>query len=402
MSVVLVINSGSSSFKYQLIALQDAGSTEHEVLASGLVERIGEASGAAKHTTVSGTHSVERPIADHTAGFQLMLTAFEQYGPDLAGAEIAAVGHRVVHGGKRFFGPTVVTEKVEDDIDDLGALAPLHNPANLEGIRAARTAFPDVPHVAVFDTAFHQTLAPEAYTYAIDAELAERYRVRRYGFHGTSHKFVSEAAARFLGRPLEELRIIVLHLGNGASACAVRGGVSVETSMGMTPLEGLVMGTRSGDMDPAVLFHLHRQAGLGVEQLDDLLNRRSGLLGLTGTGDMRDVQKAAAEGDETAASALAVYNHRLRHYIGAYFAHLGGVDAIVFTAGVGENNANVRAETLRPLAHLGVTLDEERNASTSREARRISTDDSAIAALVIPTNEELEIARQALQASTAG
>jgi acetate kinase len=254
----------------------------------------------------------------------------------------------------------------------------------------------------VFDTAFHQTLPPEAYTYAIDAELAERYRVRRYGFHGTSHKFVSEAAARFLDRPLEELRIIVLHLGNGASACAVRGGVSVETSMGMTPLEGLVMGSRSGDMDPAVLFHLHRQAGLGVEELDDLLNRRSGLLGLTGTGDMRDVQTAASSGDATAAAALAVYSHRLRHYIGAYLAHLGGVDAIVFTAGVGENNASVRAETLRPLGHLGILLDEERNASASREARRISADDSPVAALVIPTNEELEIARQALQAAAAG
>jgi acetate kinase len=402
MSVVLVINSGSSSFKYQLLALEDGGGVGHEVLASGLVERIGEASGAARHTTAAGTHSVERPVEDHTAGFQLMLTAFEKYGPDLAEAQIAAVGHRVVHGGKRFFGPTLVTEKVEEDIDDLGALAPLHNPANLQGIQAARTAFPDVPHVAVFDTAFHQTLPPEAYTYAIDAELAERYRVRRYGFHGTSHKFVSEAAARFLERPLEELRIIVLHLGNGASACAVRGGVSVETSMGMTPLEGLVMGSRSGDMDPAVLFHLHRQAGLGVEELDDLLNRRSGLLGLTGTGDMRDVQNAAAGGDATATAALAVYSHRLRHYIGAYLAHLGGVDAIVFTAGVGENNASVRAETLRPLAHLGILLDDERNASPSREARRISADDSPVAALVIPTNEELEIARQALQASAAG
>jgi len=400
-SVVLVINSGSSSFKYQLIALDDAGSTEHEVLASGLVERIGEANGAARHTTAGGTHSVERAIEDHTAGFRLMLTAFEEYGPDLAAADIAAVGHRVVHGGKRFFGPTLVTEKVEEDIDDLGALAPLHNPANLQGIRAARTAFPDVPHVAVFDTAFHQTLPPEAYTYAIDAELAERHRVRRYGFHGTSHKFVSEAAARFLERPLEELRIIVLHLGNGASACAVRGGVSVETSMGMTPLEGLVMGSRSGDLDPAVLFHLHRQAGLGFEELDDLLNRRSGLLGLTGTGDMRDVQTAAAADDQTAAAALAVYTHRLRHYIGAYLAHLGGVDAIVFTAGVGENNANVRAETLRPLAHLGVRLDEELNASPSRDARRISPEDSPVAALVIPTNEELEIARQSLATATA-
>jgi acetate kinase len=395
MSVVLVINSGSSSFKYQLIALDEV-SREHEVLASGLVERIGETLGRARHTTPAGTTEIERRIADHTDGFGLMTDAFQEYGPDLDEATVAAVGHRVVHGGKRFYAPTVITGKVEQDIDELGALAPLHNPPNLEGIRAARRVFPDVPHVAVFDTAFHQTLPPDAYTYAIDAEIAEKHRVRRYGFHGTSHKFVSEAAAEFLGRPLAELRTIVLHLGNGASACAVRGGVSVETSMGMTPLEGLVMGTRSGDLDPAVLFHLHRQAGMGVAELDDLLNRRSGLLGLTGTGDMRDVQSAANAGDGRAAAALAVYRHRLRSYIGAYIAHLGGVDALVFTAGVGENNAQLRSETLAGLAHFGIIVDAERNASSSRQARLISSDESAVAVLVVPTNEELEIARQTL------
>ncbi|WP_150307044.1 acetate/propionate family kinase [Planctomonas psychrotolerans] len=398
MSVVLVINSGSSSFKYQLIAV-DEGSREHEVLASGLVERIGEPTGAARHTTPAGTSEIERRIVDHTDGFGVMTEAFREYGPDLDDATVAAVGHRVVHGGKRFFAPTVITAGVEQDIDELGALAPLHNPPNLEGIRAARRVFPDVPHVAVFDTAFHQTLPPEAYTYAIDAGIAEKHRVRRYGFHGTSHKFVSESAAEFLDRPLAELRTIVLHLGNGASACAVRGGVSIETSMGMTPLEGLVMGTRSGDLDPAVLFHLHRQAGMDIAELDTLLNRRSGLLGLTGTGDMRDVQSAADSGDETAAAALAVYRHRLRSYIGSYIAHLGGVDVIAFTAGVGENNAQLRAETLDGLAHFGILVDADRNAARSRDTRIISTDDSAVTVLVVPTNEELEIARQTLSVS---
>lgn len=401
MSVVLVVNSGSSSFKYQLMELGDPGAGSggggrDEVLASGLVERIGEESGRAEHTTQSGTDVIEWRIGDHTAGFQVMIDAFGEYGPSLDEAKVVAVGHRVVHGGKRFFAPTVITEQVERDIDELGALAPLHNPPNLEGIRAAKSAFPDIPHVAVFDTAFHRTLPPEAYTYAIDADVAERHRIRRYGFHGTSHKFVSSAAAEFLGRPLDELKIIVLHLGNGASACAVRGGKSVETSMGMTPLEGLVMGTRSGDLDPAILVHLHRRAGMGFDELDELLNRRSGLLGLTGRGDMRDVQEAAVAGDARAEAALAVYRHRLRHYIGAYFAQLGGLDALVFTAGVGENNARLRAETLEGLAHLGILVDAQRNDSASREARLVSSEDSAVAVLVIPTNEELEIARQTL------
>jgi len=255
-----------------------------------------------------------------------------------------------------------------------------------------------VPHVAVFDTAFHQTLEPAAYTYAIDADLAERHRVRRYGFHGTSHKYVSEAAAAFLGRPLGELKQIVLHLGNGASACAVDGGRSVDTSMGMTPLEGLVMGTRSGDLDPAVLIHLARRAQLTTDQLDELLNRRSGLLGVSGRGDMRDVRMAADRGEERARLALDVTVHRLKHYIGAYTAELGGLDVLTFTAGVGENDKALRAEVAGGLEVLGIRLDPERNASSSREARVISADDSAVTVLVVPTNEELEISRQSLQA----
>ena len=393
MSAVLVVNSGSSSFKYQLIDLD--GET---TLASGLVERIGERTGLSKHrndVTGEETSNDSAPIADHAAGFEAMLEAFRSHGPSFDEYPPVAVGHRVVHGGEEFDRATVVTPQVEAAIDRLSALAPLHNPANLQGIRAAQEAFPDVPHVAVFDTAFHQTLAPAAYTYAIDAELAEKHHVRRYGFHGTSHKYVSEKTAEFLGRPLAELKIIVLHLGNGASAAAIDGGRSIETSMGMTPLEGLVMGTRSGDIDPAAVFHLHREAGLGFDELETLLNKQSGLLGLTGSGDMRDVQDSASRGDAVSEAALAVYRHRLRHYLGAYVAQLGGLDAVVFTAGVGENNALLRRRTLAGLEFFGIRVDDDRNELSSREARLISPDSAPVSVLVVPTNEELEIARQA-------
>ncbi|WP_348786700.1 acetate kinase [Leifsonia sp. NPDC080035] len=397
MSAVLVVNSGSSSLKYQLI---DADSGD--ALASGLVERIGEPSGHIRHRGPDGSSERTLPIPDHTAGFRAMLEAFEADGPDLAEHPLAAVGHRVVHGGKRFFEPTIVTPLVEINIEDLSDLAPLHNPANLQGIRAAKKAFPDVPHVAVFDTAFHQTLDPAAYTYAIDAALAEKHRVRRYGFHGTSHKYVSGRVAAVLERPLGDLRQIVLHLGNGASACAVDGGRSVDTSMGMTPLEGLVMGTRSGDIDPAVLVHLARRAGLGIDDLDDLLNRRSGLLGLAGHGDMRDVRRAAESGDASARLAIDVVVHRLKHYIGAYTAILGGLDALTFTAGVGEHNPWLRAEVCAGLEGLGIRIDPRRNEAERDDARVISTDDSPVTVLVVPTNEELEIARQSLQAVGEG
>ena len=410
MSAILVVNSGSSSFKYQLIDVDSEA-----LLASGLVERIGEEVGSASHTVtaaglghsdptrpaptvLNATSQREVPIPDHTAGFAVMLEAFADNGPSLAEKPPVAVGHRVVHGGARFFEPTVITQLVEITIDELSVLAPLHNPANLQGIRAAKKAFPDVAHVAVFDTAFHQTLAPAAYTYAIDRELAEAHRVRRYGFHGTSHKFVSEAAAHFLGRQNADLRQIVFHLGNGASVAAIRGGRSVDTSMGLTPLEGLVMGTRSGDLDPAVLIHLARRAGQSIDDLDDLLNRRSGLQGLAGISDMRDLVARRGAGDEAAALAFDVYVHRLRAYAGAYLAELGGADVISFTAGVGENAPLVRAEALATLDFAGVRIDPARNAARSARIRIISTDDSAITVLVVPTNEELEIARQSLQA----
>ncbi|NYE19476.1 acetate/propionate family kinase [Microbacterium immunditiarum] len=409
MSVVLVVNSGSSSFKYQLIDMD----TE-QVLATGLVERIGQSSGsgtgsgASRHTVTNpnrdgpattmldATFTRELPIPDHAAGFRVMLEAFAEHGPSLDEFPPVAVGHRVVHGGARFFEPTLITQLVEINIDDLSVLAPLHNPANLEGIRAARSTFPDVPHVAVFDTAFHQTLPPAAYTYAIDADLAASHRVRRYGFHGTSHKFVSEAAADFLGRPLADLTQIVFHLGNGASVTAIDGGRSVDTSMGMTPLEGLVMGTRSGDIDPAVLFHLARRAQLSVDELDDLLNKRSGLLGLAGVSDMRDIEAGVDRADAAATLAFDVYIHRLRAYAGAYMAALGGVDVISFTAGVGENSARVRAAALATFGFAGIEVDPARNEERRGGIRVISTDASRTTVLVVPTNEELEIARQTL------
>lgn len=393
MSIILVVNSGSSSIKYQIIEM-----SSEAILAKGLIERVGTDHGVATHTGPDGTtHVLERPVLDHVSGFRLVLDACEEHGPDLDEIPVVAVGHRVVQGGARFIAPTPIDDAVIAAIEEISPLAPLHNPPNLLGISGARATFPDIPHVAVFDTAFHQTMPEEAYTYAIDANLADQYRIRRYGFHGTSHKFVSERAAEFLGRPLEDVNTIVLHIGNGVSACAVRSGQSVETSMGMTPLEGLVMGTRSGDIDPGILFHLNRRAGMTFDQMDDLLNRRSGLLGLHGTSDVRDLLQAVDRGDPRASRALAIYCHRMKHYVGAYFALLGRVDAIVFTAGVGENASEVRARTLSDMEHMGVCIDRERNEAVGRDTRLISTDDSAVAILVVPTNEELEIARQTLQ-----
>ncbi len=404
MSVILVINSGSSSLKYSLVDTD----TETE-LAAGLIERIGQPLSEVSHTVhplsapgepavtmLDATYQSEQPIPDHDAAFAVMLAQFAEHGPSLTEHPPLAVGHRVVHGGARFFAPTLITDDVERQIDELSVLAPLHNPANLAGIRAAKAVFADVPHVAVFDTAFHQTLPPAAYTYAIDADLAREHRVRRYGFHGTSHKYVSEEAAAFLGRELSTLRQLVFHLGNGASVTAIDGGRSVETSMGLTPLEGLVMGTRSGDIDPAALLHLARRAGLGIDDLDELLNKRSGLRGLAGRNDMRDILAGVADGDPDATLAYDVYIHRLRAYAGAYIAQLGGVDVISFTAGVGENAAKVRADALATLGFLGVRVDPERNAARDRGIRLISADDSAVAVLVVPTDEELEIARQTL------
>lgn len=296
-------------------------------------------------------------------------------------------------GGSEFTEPTLIDAHVIERVRDLSALAPLHNPGNLQAIVAAREAIPNAPHVAVFDTAFHQSMPEHAYTYAIDREIAARHGVRRFGFHGISHQVVSRRAAELLGRPVHELKQVVLHLGNGASACAVDRGASVATSMGLTPLEGLVMGTRGGDLDPGVMLHLLR-AGVTPDELDEMLNKGSGLRGLTGSNDMRDVRAAADAGDTDARLALDVVVHRIRHYIGAYLAALGGADAIVFTAGVGENNPALRSEACAGLEWLGVEIDPELNEARDRAARRISTDASRIAVLVVPTDEEAEIARQ--------
>lgn len=391
MTIILVVNSGSSSIKYQLLDME----TE-EVLGQGLVERIGRVGSTATHTGPNGTTTHDHPLTDHHAGFTAMLDACAGHGPDMRTMTLAAVGHRVVQGGDRFIAPTIVNAEVKSAIKTMSVLAPLHNPSNLLGIEAASAAFPDIPQVAVFDTAFHQTLPAEVFTYAVDAQLAKSYGVRKYGFHGTSHKYAAERIAEYLQRPLEDINSIVLHIGNGASACAVRGGRSVETSMGMTPLEGLVMGTRSGDIDPAVLIHLHRRAGLGFDELDELLNRRSGLLGLSGSSDMRDVQHAAERGDSAARLALDVYCHRIRSYVGAYYAQLGQVDAIAFTAGVGENAPIVRELSLQGLTRLGIRISATRNNARIQGIRRVSEDDSEVTVLVIPANEELEIARQTL------
>jgi acetate kinase len=390
MSRVLVINTGSSSIKYQLFEMDG-----QKVLASGLVERIGEAGARLTHRPGDGEPLVvEDRVADHSEGFERVFGAFVAAGGPIG--DLAGIGHRVVHGGDRLTAPTLIDDATIAAIADQAPLAPLHNPSNLLGIRIAMASFPQTPQVAVFDTAFHQTMPPRAWRYALPRDLAAELRIRRYGFHGTSHAYVSRKAAEHLGRPASELNLITLHLGNGASAAAVAGGRCIDTSMGLTPLEGLVMGTRSGDLDPAVVFYLHREAGMSVDDIDDLLNKRSGMLGLAGANDMREVDRRAAGGDQAAVEALDVYCYRLRKYVGAYAAALGRLDALVFTAGVGENNQGVRAGVCSGLEGLGVRLDAKRNRARSSRPRTISPDDAPVAVLVVPTNEELEIAEQTL------
>jgi acetate kinase len=390
---VLVLNAGSSSLKYQLVDVESGAAP-----ASGLVERIGEPSvSPLGHTGPGGEVRTERRVADHEAAMRAVLDAFAGHGPDLAACDLVAVGHRVVHGGDRFAAPVLIDDAVEKAIEELIPLAPLHNPGNLEGIRVARRIFTDLPQVAVFDTAFHQTLPPRAYTYAVPRDWEREHGVRRYGFHGTSHAYVSREAARLLGRAPSDVNVFVLHLGNGASAAAVAAGHSIDTSMGLTPLQGLVMGTRCGDLDPAVPAHLARTAGLTLDDMDVAMNRHSGLLGLAGANDMRTVLERADAGDADAELAVAVYCYRIRGYIGAYYAALGHVDAIAFTAGVGENSARVRALSLEGLERLGIRVDAGRNEAPGRGARVVSPDGAEVTVLVVPTNEELEIARQSVE-----
>ena len=388
---VLVLNAGSSSLKYSLVDAE-TGATP----ATGSVERIGESRGELRHSTGDGRHTSDREFPTVEEALAAVLDAFSAHGPSLQDAEVAAVGHRVVHGGTRFAEPALVDDALIEEVRRLVPLAPLHNPANLEGLRVARKLFPDVPQVAVFDTAFHQTMPPVAYTYAIPLTWREEHRIRRYGFHGTSHAFVSREAARLLGKPVDETNLIVLHLGNGASAAAIRGGRSVDTSMGFTPLEGLVMGTRSGDLDPAVHAHLHRELGWSIDAVDSALNRESGLKGLTGHNDFREVLALRAQGDEAARLAFDVYAYRIRKYVGAYVAVLGTVDAVVFTAGVGQHSPELRAASLAGLELLGIEIDQARNTGPLRDPSVVSTDASRVQVLVVPTNEEWEIARQAL------
>ncbi len=377
---VLVLNAGSSSLKFQLVVPETA-----EVLAKGTIERIGESGGE---------------VADHHAAIGAMLVDLSGQGIDLAHVGLRAVGHRVVHGGPDFSDPVLISDEVVAEVRDLIPLAPLHNPGCVAGIDAARAAF-DVPQVAVFDTAFFATLPPAAATYAIPAELAQKYRIRRYGFHGTSHRFVSAAAAELVGRPLDQLNQIVLHLGNGCSASAVRGGTAVETSMGLTPLQGLVMGTRSGDVDPGLPTFLHNELGLSIAEIDTVLNKQSGLKGLAGVNDFRELEERRAAGDDSAQLAFDVYVHRLKHYVGAYWAILGRLDLLTFTAGVGENNPALRAAVAEGLDGLGITVDPDHNTAASRDARIISSDGSPVTVAVVPTNEELAIAREAAELLSA-
>ncbi len=388
---VLVLNSGSSSLKYSLVE-PDSG----ESVFDGIVERIGEDASKAKLRLGDAKIEREGRVPDHEAALRLAFDLVAEAGKNLDDLGLVAVGHRVVHGGPNLYRPTIVDDALVAELCELAPLAPLHNPPAVLGIEVARKVLPDLPHVAVFDTAFFHDLPAAAAHYAIDREVAEKWRIRRYGFHGTSHQFVSRAAAEFLGKPVDSINQIVLHLGNGASASAIAGGRPVDTSMGLTPMEGLVMGTRSGDIDPGVISYLWRTADMGLEEIEAMLNRRSGMLGLCGDVDMRVIQKRMESGDAVARTAYEVYIHRLRKYVGAYLALLGHVDAISFTAGVGENQAIVRRDTLRGLGGLGIDLDEERNDSPERGARRISTATSPTAVLVIPTDEELAIARASL------
>lgn len=390
---ILVINSGSSSLKFQLLDPADGG-----VDASGIVERVGQDSGDASITAGEQESSFTGPVPDHKAAMRIVQSLFEDVGLSLSDDRIRAVGHRVVQGGARYSEPVRIDDQVRWDIHDLGKLAPLHNYAAVDGIDGAMELLPEVPHVAVFDTAFFTALPEAAANYALNRETASEYKVRRYGAHGTSHQYVSREVSRLLaaqGRDVSGLRQIVMHLGNGASASAVLGDRAVETSMGLTPLEGLVMGTRTGDIDPTIYLHLHRRAGLSAPEIDDILNKRSGMLGMCGMSDFRDITAAVERGEEAATLATEVYVHRLRKYLGSYTFVLGGLDVLTFTAGIGENVPMVRERLLTGLEELGIELDLEANAVRSKEARVISTAQSRVTVMIVPTNEELSIAQQA-------
>ena len=393
---ILVLNCGSSSLKYQLIDMSN-----EEVLCVGLVERIGIEGSVLKQEKdgVEGKLIVEQPMKNHQDAIKLVLDAVvdPQYGGVKDIKEVEAVGHRVVHGGEKFAGSVLITDEVKSALEECIELAPLHNPANIMGIEACEAILPGVPMVGVFDTAFHQTMPKSSYLYGLPHELYTKYGVRRYGFHGTSHRYVSQRAAAMLGKNIEDCKIITCHLGNGASVAAIDGGKSVDTSMGFTPLEGLIMGTRCGDIDAAILPFLMEKEGLDAKGLSDLMNKKSGVYGMTGiSSDFRDIEDAAAQNNELAQVALESYAKKVKKYIGSYAAEMNGVDAVVFTAGVGENGIDMRADIMANMDFLGMKLDEEANKVRGKE-RVISTEDSKVKILLIPTNEELMIARDTLE-----
>ena len=388
---ILVINCGSSSLKYQLIDM-----TTEESLAQGLVERIGiEGSILTQKVQGKDKYIIEQKMENHKDAISLVLKALvdKEHGVISSMDEISAVGHRVVHGGEKYAKSVLINEEVKKSIEECYKLAPLHNPANMIGIEACEELMPNTPMVAVFDTAFHQTMPKEAFLYALPYELYENNAIRKYGFHGTSHLYVSNKVAEVMGRDIKDLKIVTCHLGNGASLCAVKNGVSVDTTMGFTPLDGIVMGTRSGSIDPAITLYLMNELNYSADQVNEILNKKSGVLGISGvSSDFRDIEAAAKEGNERAQLALDIYHYRIRTQIGAYAAAMGGVDAIVFTAGVGENGPETREACLNGLEFLGVKVDKEKN-NVRGKVREISTDDSTVKAFIIPTNEELVIAR---------
>ncbi|NOR68506.1 MAG: acetate/propionate family kinase [Methylomarinum sp.] len=394
---ILVLNSGSSSIKYSLFEMDDL-----LVLASGIIEQIGESQSIHKYHLPDENGEMQESIntqitPDHQQGLTNIIHLMQKSGVIQHASDLSAIGHRVVHGGELFHQPTLIDEAVLTGIRNMIPLAPLHNPANLMGIQVTMQFAEDIPQVAVFDTAFHQSLPAHAFLYAIPKELYQQERIRRYGFHGTSHCYVAKQAANFLSKPLHDLNLITLHLGNGGSVTAIKQGKSIDTSMGMTPLEGLMMGTRSGDIDPAIPFYLNQNSNMSSEEINTMLNKESGLKGICGENDMRAIHKMADAGDKNAQLALDMYCYRIKKYIGAYCAVLGQVDALVFTVGIGENDAKIRAQICEGLSLLGLSIDPNKNMQRDTNTIDINDNKSVVSILVIATNEELEIAMQSMK-----
>jgi len=397
---IIVLNCGSSSIKYQLFEMPSA-----EVVAKGLVDKIGLKGASIKHTMANGdVLKLEGEILDHQAGIEFVLgiLTHKEYGCVKNLNEIGAVGHRVVHAGEKYNSSVAITKEVIEALVECIDLAPLHNPPNLEGIYAINKLLPEVPQVGVFDTAYHQTMTEKAYLYGIPYSLYEKYKVRRYGFHGSSHRFVAQRAAEILGKKLDDLRIISCHLGNGASMCAIQNGKSVDTSMGMTPVEGLVMGTRSGDIDAGALLFIADKEEISIPYTSTLINKHSGMLGLSGvSSDMRDIETAAGEGNHRAKVSLDIYHYRIKKYLGSYAAAMGGVDLVIFTGGVGENACDTREEICKDLEFMGLKFDVAKNTKLRGKEAIISTPDSKVTVMVVPTNEELVIAQDTFEIVTA-